>query len=332
MPAGMYLIEGGDVTVSAIATVTTVALPDGTELRAAWWLPPGEAAPAGSVVICTGRSEFIEKYLRTVADLLARGFAVVVFDWRGQGFSTRSLRDQRKGHIADFRLYEDDLAAVINAVVRPHCPKPYFGLAHSMGGAVMIHHAHRSCAFQRIVLSAPMVEVHDLPFVNNLRRLVGSLSRVGLGRAFVPQGRRAAVFDKAFENNVLTSDPDRFATMMAFARADPRLALGAPTIGWLSAAFRAMQPFESLDFCRAIATPILVVVPGADRVVSVPAMERFALRLKAGTLVRIPQARHEILMERDVLREQFWAAFDAFIPGERRGRDIERELGNARAC
>jgi lysophospholipase len=29
----------------------------------------------------------------------------------------------------------------------------------------------------------------------------------------------------------------------------------------------------------------------------------------------IPGARHEILMERDAIREQFWAAFDAFIPG-----------------
>ena len=29
----------------------------------------------------------------------------------------------------------------------------------------------------------------------------------------------------------------------------------------------------------------------------------------------IPGARHEILMEREAIREQFWAAFDAFIPG-----------------
>jgi lysophospholipase len=29
----------------------------------------------------------------------------------------------------------------------------------------------------------------------------------------------------------------------------------------------------------------------------------------------IPGARHELLMERNSLRELFWAAFDAFIPG-----------------
>jgi lysophospholipase len=31
--------------------------------------------------------------------------------------------------------------------------------------------------------------------------------------------------------------------------------------------------------------------------------------------MRIPGARHEILMERDEFRDQFWIAFDAFIQG-----------------
>ena len=39
--------------------------------------------------------------------------------------------------------------------------------------------------------------------------------------------------------------------------------------------------------------------------------------LRAGTQVVVAGARHELMMERDVVREQFWAAFDAFIPGSR---------------
>ena len=35
----------------------------------------------------------------------------------------------------------------------------------------------------------------------------------------------------------------------------------------------------------------------------------------AGSIVTIDRAQHEILQERDYLREQFFAAFDAFIPG-----------------
>jgi lysophospholipase len=29
----------------------------------------------------------------------------------------------------------------------------------------------------------------------------------------------------------------------------------------------------------------------------------------------IPGAQHELLMEQDGYRQQFWAAFDAFVPG-----------------
>ena len=305
--AGAVLPQGG--------LVTHLTLRDGTRLRTARWLP--EVAARGTVLICTGRTEFIEKYAEVVGELLRRHFAVVVFDWRGQGLSTRALPNRRKGHVDDFRQFAADLDAVIADVLKPTCPAPFYGLAHSMGGTVMIHHASRpACAFKRIVLSAPMVEVHNLPFPSHLRRVVTTLRRVGLGRAFLPDRRRTDVFEHAFEGNPLTSDRARFARMLAAVSAEPRLSIGAPTIGWLDAAFRAMRPFASVEYCRAITVPILVVVPGADRVISVPAMERFAYRLKAGSMVRIAQARHEVLMERDALRDQFWAAFDAFIPGE----------------
>ena len=49
---------------------------------------------------------------------------------------------------------------------------------------------------------------------------------------------------------------------------------------------------------------------------SLTAVERFATRLKVGRLIVLPDSRHEILMERDHIRAQFWAAFDAFIPGQ----------------
>jgi lysophospholipase len=60
-----------------------------------------------------------------------------------------------------------------------------------------------------------------------------------------------------------------------------------------------------------------VVAAGDDPVCATPAIERFAARLKSGHAIVLPGARHEILMERDPIREQFWAAFDAFIPGTR---------------
>jgi len=63
---------------------------DGVSLRFARWPPP--PGRKGTVCLFPGRAEFIEKYFETVRDLRARGFAVAILDWRGQGGSQRALR------------------------------------------------------------------------------------------------------------------------------------------------------------------------------------------------------------------------------------------------
>lgn len=109
----------------------TIKTPDGVELRFARWAPP--ANRKGTVCVFTGRSEQIEKYFETVRDLRDRGFAVATFDWRGQGHSSRRLRDPRKGYVRNFADYEIDVETFVQQVVLPDCPPPFFALAHSMG-------------------------------------------------------------------------------------------------------------------------------------------------------------------------------------------------------
>jgi lysophospholipase len=118
-----------------------------------------------------------------------------------------------------------------------------------------------------------------------------------------------------FKGNRLTSDPVRYARNAEAASAIGPGAIGAPSVAWLDAAFRFMKCFTAPNYALKIRLPTLIVAGGADPVCATPATERFAARLKAGYAIVIPGARHEILMERDEIREQFWAAFDAFIPG-----------------
>ena len=54
---------------------------------------------------------------------------------------------------------------------------------------------------------------------------------------------------------------------------------------------------------------------GRDEIVSTPAVEEFATQLRAGSHLIIAGAKHELIMEQDRYRAQFWAAFDAFVPG-----------------
>src|SRR5215831_20550427 len=107
---------------------------DGVSVRVARWEPP--PGRKGTVCVFPGRAEFIEKYFETVRDLRARGFAVAMLDWRGQGLSTRALRNRRKGYVRNFSQYQIDLETFINEVVLPDCPPPLFALGQSMGATI----------------------------------------------------------------------------------------------------------------------------------------------------------------------------------------------------
>ena len=64
-----------------------------------------------------------------------------------------------------------------------------------------------------------------------------------------------------------------------------------------------------------VQVPVLMVSAGLDRVVSSRAVEILGKRLRIGGHISVDGARHEILQERDQIRDQFFAAFDTLIPG-----------------
>ena len=60
--------------------------------------------------------------------------------------------------------------------------------------------------------------------------------------------------------------------------------------------------------------PVLIVAAGADRVVGNEGIRQLARKVPGVALTFIPDARREILGERDVIRRQFLAALDSFLP------------------
>jgi lysophospholipase len=294
------------------AIVSAVRTKDGLTLRVARWAARDSR---GTVVITPGRGEFIESYFETITDLRSRRFDAVIMDWRGQGQSDRQISRPRRGHVAGFDLFQLDLAALESQILRPFAPKPWYGLAHSMGAAILLDQAHSGQSpFERLVLSAPMIDL-PLRFRPAVEAYIAIAALTGFGRLMVPGGSENSVFNRAFEDNELTSDRNRHARTSAIIQAHPGLTVGAPTISWTYAAFRLMKRFRDPRFPIETLTPVLILAAGADRVVDTSATERFAARLKTGHCLTIAGSRHEILKERDSIRAQFWAAFDAFIPG-----------------
>ena len=216
----------------------------------------------------------------------------------------------------NFSEYATDLEAIMQQVVLPDCPPPIFALGHSMGAAIGIRACHDGSRwFDRMVLSAPMIALRPGRLTAGRGRWRASCACSGAAAAYVPTGDGKPIGAEDFIGNVLTSDPVRYARNMAVLEEAPELGIGAPTVAWADAALRLMKRFAVPGYAGHIRQPILLVAAGRDEVVSTPAIETFGMHLLAGRHLILAGSKHEILQEQDHYRGQFWAAFDAFVPG-----------------
>ncbi|ESY88516.1 alpha/beta hydrolase [Mesorhizobium australicum] len=270
----------------------------------------------GTVVLLGGRNECIEKYFETIRDLAARGFGVAILDWRGQGGSDRLIRDRQRGYVRSFRDYTADLEQFFEEIVLPDCRGPYYILAHSAGAVIALLAAPSMVnRVRRMVLIAPFLTLPDLPVsIGTVRRICSFFCALGLGWLYAAWGPRPR-HTLPFEANKVTSDPQRYRRNTRIYEEYPQMALGGPTIRWLQAAAKASAAISDPDFMARIQVPLLIIAAGADQVVSTRAVEAYARNLRLGSLLMIDGAKHEILQEADLYREQFLAAFDAFVPG-----------------
>ena len=285
----------------------------GARLRYACWNATGTpgASPRGSVVVLQGRAEFIEKYgSETVGEALTRGFAVFAVDLRGQGLSDRPLPDHGKGHIDDFATYVADLELFLDKVVAPAAPRPVVALSHSTSGNIVLRYlAERGAGpFAAAVFVSPMTGLWRSLLI---RTLLAVTSPFGLrDREYMVATGPYDPRHRDFATNDVTTDERRYRFTDDWFKADPRLSLGGPTIGWLRQAFRSIDLVASPGVLERITLPVLLVSAGDDRVVDLASHGPTVARIRGAQHVVINGARHEILMETDARRAQFWAAFD----------------------
>jgi len=293
--------EGGEII--------TIDTADGAKLRAAIF--PTENA-RGTVVLLNGRCEFIEKYFEVIEDLRGRGFSVATMDWRGQGLSSRMLKDPLKGHILDFGIFKSDLRNFIEDIVRPRLPGPAILMTHSMGGLPsLLLLADGYDYFARAVLCAPMTRI---PQSRNMRAftrmLAGAANSFGLSNSNVAGVKE---YSMAFEGNQLTSDPQRHERFRTLQSTAPNACVFALTYGWLHAAIKAMDDIHKPGRLDGVKTPVLIISAEKDALVDPSDHCELAAANSAIECITIKGALHEILMERDEIRDQYWKAFDDFV-------------------
>lgn len=321
MPSGLSGLPpaAGGGHLPALMETSFLTLRTGARLRLASWRA-ASARSRGTVLLLTGRSEPVEKYEETAGDLLARGFAVHSLDWRGQGLSDRFLADRERCHVDDFAILVADLAEVVDRVVLPaDGGRPLVMLGHSMGGMLGLRFlAEHPGHVRRAAFTAPMVGIQAL---RRARWLLAGLAdlAVARGRAgdyALGQGD----FDpdlRSFAGNRLTSDPARFEVHRRAFQTNPELRVGGVTWGWLAAACRSTRLLLTPAYARRITVPVLIASAGREALVDNAAQKRLAQFLPDCTFTTYPDALHEILMERDEIRDGFLSDFDRFL--ERHG-------------
>jgi lysophospholipase len=282
---------------------------DGIRLRVALW--PCEGAQH-TVLLFTGRTEYVEKYGAVADALNAAGYAVASLDWRGQGLSDRLIEPRWRGHIESFDQYQTDVSALLATIDAAGLPKPKSVIAHSMGGAIALRSLHEGLAVKSAVFSAPMWGILMSPALRPaawvLTRLADALGR---GGALSP-GTQNRTFIQAsdFQGNKLTTDPEMWAQMAHQIVTAPDLELGGPSLHWVR---------EAVTECATLAkrpsptTPALTLLGSDEQIVDTQRIHDRMDRWTNGTLTLVPRAQHEVLMETKGMRSAAIEQISAFI-------------------
>ena len=312
MTAQLFQTSGNPIPANAFAGY--IVTRDGKRLRYARFAAEGRPLQ-GTVVIIPGRNECIEKYFETITNLSQRGFGCAILDLRGQGGSDRLVRDPMKGFVSDFMDYASDIEPFFRQVVLPDCRGPYYVLGHSTGSLIALLAApNLANRVERMVLLSPLLGFSGTSLsLRSVQRLSSTLHAIGLG-GYILSGRGQKGPDQ-FAGNVLTSDAARHSRNLAIYREHPELSLGGATATWVRAATAAIDKFHDPEFLYRLKVPFVMIAAGMDRVVDSRAAEAYARQARTGSLTTIDGAQHELLQERDIFREQVFAAFDAFVPG-----------------
>lgn len=233
--------------------------------------------PRGSAVVCHGYYDHVGLYGYLIGFLLDQGLTVISFDLPGHGLSSGE-----RASIGSFDEYIEVLADVMGHY-RSGMPGPWYLMGQSLGGAIAMEYLARNAehGFREVVLLAPLIR----PANWNTARWAYWLAR------YTIRSRPRTIVDNA-EN----------AEFLSLMRRDPLAPMVLP-VRWVTAMVRWMKRFESRP---ALPFEPLVVQGHADETVDWQHNLSVLREKTRPTVLEIPEARHHLVNESDLIREQIF--------------------------
>ena len=285
---------------------------DGKKLRIALW---NIKSDIGTIVLQSGRTEFIEKYYEVIEGFIQRGYCVAAMDWRGQGLSERTSKNIRLGHIDSFEEYDKDLIKTLG-LYQELCPKPWVGFGHSMGGCLVASNFVKNQEnFKALILCAPMISIKIKPFLEILVKAAGLISSLGFKELAFNKANwdeEKGWLEEEFKGNFLTSDKYRFDRTYRLICKEHKLGVKGLSLSWIYEAVKRTSEFKNKKWGSDIEKPCLLLNATQDRLVSPDGNVEILRRFKNNRIENI-ESKHEIFMETDLIRNQAWGKVDKFL-------------------
>ncbi len=240
------------------------------------------SAPRGTLVAIHGLFDHAGLWRHYVHWALGRGLAVLLIDLPGHGLS-----EGARAHVEDFATYRAASCAVMDALGL-ELPRPWIGLGHSTGAAVLMDALHRAeLDLDDLWLLAPLVRAA----AHRAGRWL--LPLVGLLRSELPRGDYGNTLDAEFN---------------AFRNADPLQPPALP-LEWVHAARAWSDEFVARP--RSTRSP-LVVQGERDRTVAWREnLEHLRALFTEPEIALLPGAGHNLMNERADHRAEVLARLDA---------------------
>ena len=257
----------------------------------------------GTVFILPGRTEYVEKYGHTAQDFVDAGFDVLTIDWRGQGLADRLSENPMVGHVGQFLDFQKDWSAMRSFATAQRAPKPWYMVAHSMGGAIGLRALFQGADMKAVVFTGAMWGITMASYLRPVAWAIPRLAELlGQGHRLSPgTSINSYMIASPFEDNMLTTDPNMWAYMRRHVEAEPLFGLGGPSLTWLKT---ALAECDALAAKPAPAIPALSFVGSNERIVDVTRIRDRMKGWPGGKLLMVDGMEHEVLMEGAKRRRQ----------------------------
>ena len=291
------------------ANTSYTATPDGIRVRTCFWVAND---PVGTVFVFPGRADYAEKYGGLANVCVGKNLNVIAIDWRGQGLSDRLLSDKNIGHIEDFKNYQNDVKVIINEAEIANLIKPWIIFAHSMGGLIGLRTLQETPVFEKIVFTSPMWGIQMPPILKSGAPIIMSLiSLIGKMDTYAPTtSPETRILNEEYEFNKLTSEIQNFKLLRQQLVQYPDLQIGGPSSAWVSTALDEIK-FQIGNVPPS--TPALCFLGDEEEIIDNLAVREFCNKWDTCDLISMPKAKHDLLMEKEMILNSLYVELDKFI-------------------